>query len=92
MFTVLDAFFAVFLRYYYLQSKPKYKENDYQTDELDDEMVEDISNSDYLYSKDIKLRSNEKMKSRKRPYGLQHYVSNKETKPEEYFQHMYFMY
>ena len=42
-FAVLDAFcFAEFSRYYYLPSNPKYKENDYQPEELDDEIVEDI--------------------------------------------------
>ena len=65
-FVVLDAFcFAEYSRYYYLPSNPKYKENDYQTEELDDEIVEDISNSDYLYPNDIKLLSNEKMNAAK---------------------------
>ena len=78
-FTVLDAFcFAEFSRYYYLPSNPKYKENDYQPEELDHEIVEDISNSDYLYPKDIKLLSNEKMKCHKTPYVLQYYLPNKE--------------
>ena len=92
-FAVLDAFcFAEFSRYYYLPSNPKYKENDYQPEELDGEIVQDISNSDYLYPKDIKLLSNEKMKCRKTPYVLQYYVPNKETKPWEYAHHMLFMY
>ena len=92
-FAVIDAFcFEEFLRYYYLLSKPKYEENDYQPEELDDEIVEGISSSDYLYNKDIKLLSNEKMKCRKTPYVLQYYVPNKETKPEEYAHHMLFMY
>ena len=60
-FAVLDAFyFAEFSRYYYLPSNPKYNENDYQPEEFDDEIVEDISNSDYLYPKNIKVLSNEK--------------------------------
>ena len=60
-FAVLDVFcFAEFSPYYYLPSNPKYKESDYQPEELDDEIVEDISNSDYLYPKDIKLLLNEK--------------------------------
>ena len=82
-FAVTDACcVAEFSRYYYLPSNPKYKEYDYQPEELDDEIVEDISNSDYLYHKDVKLLSNEKMKCCKSPYVLQHYVPNKETKPE----------
>ena len=92
-FAVLDAFCsAEFSPYHYLPSNPKYKEDDYQPDELDDEIVEDISNSDYLYLKDIKLLSNEKMKCCKTPYVLQYYVPNKETKLEEYAHHMPFMY
>ena len=84
-FAVLDAFcFAEFSRYYYLRSNLKYKGNDYQPEELDDEIVEDISNSDNLYPKDIKLLSNEKMKCRKTPYILQYYVPYKETKLNEY--------
>ena len=67
-------------------------ENDYQLEELDDEIVEHISNSDYLYPKDIKLLSNEKMKCRKTPCVLQYCVPNKETKPEEYAHHILFMY
>ena len=47
--------------------------------------------SGYLYPKDIKLLSNEKKKCRKTPYVLQYYIPNKETKPEEYAQHMLFM-
>ena len=95
-FAVLDAFcfaeFSWISRCYYLPSNPKYKENDYQRGELDDEIVEDISNSGYLYPKDIKLLSNEKMKCYKTSYVLQYYVPNKETKPEEYLHHMLFMY
>ena len=33
----------------------------FQPEELDDEIVKDSSNSDYLYPKDIKLLSNEEM-------------------------------
>ena len=55
-FAVLDAFCFV----EFSPSNPKYKENDYQPEELDDEIVEDISNSDCLYPKDTKLLSNEK--------------------------------
>ena len=69
-FAVLDAFWAEFSRCYYLPSIRKYKKNDHQPEELDDEIVEDISNSDYLYPKDIKLLSNEKTKCRKTPYVL----------------------
>ena len=72
-FAVIDAFcFAEFSRYYYLPPNPKYKENDSQRQELDDETVEDISNSGYLYPRDIKLLSNENMKCHKMPYVLQY--------------------
>ena len=58
-FVVLDAFcFAEFFRYYYLPFNRKYKKNDYQQEEFYNEIIEDISNSDYLTPKDIKLLSN----------------------------------
>ena len=89
--TVPDAFcFAEFSRCFYLPSNPKYKENDYQPVELGDEIVKIFQ--DYLYPKDIKLRSNEKMKCLQMPYVLQYYVPNKETKSEEYAHQMLFMY
>ena len=92
-FAVPDAFcFPEFSRYYSLPSNPKYKENDYQPEELDDEIVEDISNIEYLYPKEIKLLSNEKMKCRKTSYILKHYVPNKKTKAEKYAHHILFMY
>ena len=70
-FAVLDAScFAEFLRYYCLLSNLKSKENDFQPEELDDEIVEDISNSDYLYPKSIRLQWNEKMTCRKTPSVL----------------------
>ena len=70
-FDVLDASsFAIFSWYYYLLSNPKAKENHFQPKELDDEIVEDISNSDYLHPKSIKLQWNEKMTCRKTPSVL----------------------
>ena len=51
-FAILDAFcFAELSQYYYLPSNPKYKENDHQPEELDHEIVGDISNSEHLYSR-----------------------------------------
>ena len=92
-FAFLDAFwFAEFSGYYYLPSNSKYKENDYGTEELDDEILEDISNSGYLYPKDFKILSNEKMKCRKTPYVLQYYVLKKGTKAEKYAHQMLLMY
>ena len=64
--------------------------NDYQPEEHDDEIAEHISNSDYLYHKDIELLSNEKMKCGKPPYVLQYYVPTKEAKPEQYDYHISF--
>ena len=70
-FAVLDAScFAEFSRCYCLLSNLKSKENDFQPEELDDEIVEDISNSDYLYPKSIRLQWNEKMTCRKTPSVL----------------------
>ena len=87
MHFVLQNFYDAII-YHLIQNIRK---NDYQQEELDDEIVEDISNSDYLYLKDIKLLSNEKMKCRKTLYVLQHYVPNKETRSEKYAHHMLFM-
>ena len=51
-FLVLDALcFAEFSRCYYLTSNPKYKENDYQPEELDDESISGMSNVGYAYPK-----------------------------------------
>ena len=51
-----------------------------------------MSNIGYAYPKQIKLRSNEKLKCRKIPYVLQYYVPNKETSPEEFAHRILFMY
>ena len=57
-YAVPDKFcFAEFLRYYYLPSNSKYKENNYQQEELDDALLEDVSNIGYIYPIDIKLLS-----------------------------------
>ena len=48
-FRILGTFcFAEFSRCYYVPSNPKYKENDYQLEERDDEVVADISNTHYV--------------------------------------------
>ena len=83
-FSVLDALcFAGFSRCYYLPSNPKYKENDYQPEELDNESISGMFNIGYAYRTLIKLLSNENLKCRKIPYVLQYYVPNKEASPEE---------
>ena len=42
-FAVLDAFrFAEISQYCYLPSNAKYKKNDYQPEEIDDEIIEDL--------------------------------------------------
>ena len=51
-----------------------------------------MSNTQYVYPKQIKLLSNEKLECREMPYLLQYYAPNKETSPEEYVHHMLFMY
>ena len=43
------------------------KESDYQPEELDDAFLEDMSNIGYVYPRDIKLLSKEKLKCRKIP-------------------------
>ena len=61
------------------------------TNELDDEIVEDLSNSDYVYPQDIKLLS-KKGNATKRNMFYSIFFPNKETKPEEYVHHTLFMY
>ena len=51
-FGILDTFcFSALSSYYYLSSKPKYKENDYQPEEPDDEVVVDMSHSMFIPNK-----------------------------------------
>ena len=58
-FAVLDTLsFAEFSRYYYLPSNPKYKENDYQPEEFDNESISGMSKIGCAYPKQIKLLSN----------------------------------
>ena len=64
----LRCIFSALSSYYYLSSKPKYKENDYQPEEPDDEVVVDMSNTQYVYPKQIKLLSMKKLKCCKIPY------------------------
>ena len=51
-----------------------------------------MSNIGCAYPKQIKLLSNEKLKCHKIPYVIQCYIPNKETSPEEYVHHLFFMY
>ena len=91
-FGILHSFcHAEFSGYYYLPSNPKYKENDYQPEELDDEVIADTSNNHYIYPKQTKLLSNEKLKRHKIPYVIQYYISDKKTSLEEYVNHMFLM-
>ena len=80
-------------RFYYVASNTKFTENDYQPEELSNELIEDIHNIDHIYLKVIPLMSSkEKLKCRKVSYVLQSYVPNQLTQPEEYAHHMLFMY
>ena len=93
-YSLLNSFcYAEFLRFYYLAPNAKFKENDYQPEELVDELMEEIDNIDHIYPKVIPLMSSkEKLKCRKIPFVLQFYVPNEQTQPEEYAHHMLFMY
>ena len=85
-YSILDSFcYAEFL---------KFTENDdYQPEELSNELIEDIHNIDHIYPKVIPLMpSKEKLKCQKVPYVLQFYVPNQQTQPSEYAHHMLFMY
>ena len=93
-YSLLNSFcYAEFLRSCYLALNAKFKENDYQPEELVDELMEGIHNIDHIYPKVIPLMSSkEKLKCQKIPFVLQFYVPNQQTQPEEYAHHMLFMY
>ena len=62
-------------RFYYVASNTKFTENDYQPQELRNELIEDSHNIDHIYPKVIPLMSSkEKLKCRKVLYDLQFYV------------------
>ena len=92
--SILDSFcYAEFLRFYYVASNTKSTENEYQPEELSNELIEYIHNIDHIYPKVIPLMSSrEKLKCQKVPYVLQFYVPDQLTQPEEYAHHMLFMY
>ena len=92
-YSIVDSFcFAEFLRYYYL-APFKSKDNDYQPEILQDDLVEHNHVLGNNYPTQIPMMSsNEKLKCRKVPYVLKYYVPNKHTKPEEYAHHILFMY
>ena len=93
-YSLLNSFcYAEFLRFYYLAPNAKFKENDYQPEELVDELMEDIPNIDHIYPNVIPLMSSkEKLKCGKILFVVQFYVPNQQTQPEEYAHHMLFMY
>ena len=85
----LILFVTKFLRFYYVASNTKFTENEFQSEELNNELIEDIHIIDHIHPKVIPLMSfNEKLKCRKVPYVLQFYVPNQLTEPEEYPHHM----
>ena len=54
--SILDSFcYAEYLRFYYLASKTKLAHNDYQPEELSNELIEHIHNIEHIYSKVIPL-------------------------------------
>ena len=51
-YSILDSFsYAEFLRFYYVASNTKFTDNDYQTEELSNKLIEDIHNIDHIYTK-----------------------------------------
>ena len=91
-YLILDSLcFVEFLRFCYVASNTKFTENDYQPEELSNELIEYIHNIDHIYPKVIPLMSSkEKLKCHKGPYFLQFYVPNQQMQPEEYVHHMAF--
>ena len=80
------------MRYYYIISNTEI-ENDFQPQELKDEVVEENGYSQNDYPKVIlMILSKEKLKCRKIPLMLQYRVLSKERYREKYIHHMLFMY
>ena len=63
-YSLLNSFcYAEFLRFYYPAPNAKFKENDYQPEELVNELMKEIDNIDHIYPKVIPLMlSKEKLK------------------------------
>ena len=92
-YSVLDSFcFSEFLRYYYL-APSKSKDNNYQSEILVDDLIENNHASDIHCPSSIPIMSaNEKLKCRRVPYVLKYHVPNQHTHTEEYEHHLLFMY
>ena len=68
-YLILDSFcYAEFSRFYQVASKTKFTENDYQPEELSNELIKDIHNIDHVYPTLTPLMSSkEKLKCPKVP-------------------------
>ena len=91
-YSVLDSFcFTGYLRYYYLVPS-KSKDNDYQSEILVYDLIENNHTSDIYYPLIPIMSANEKLKCCKVSYVVKYHVPNQHTHPEEYGHHLLFMF
>ena len=89
-YAVLDSMcFAEFLRYYSVAKTNHNLDNDCQSEELTNKVIEENHDHHVSYPKLVPLMSsNEKLLCRKVPGVLQYHVSNINTDPDDYYHHM----
>ena len=92
-YAILDQMpYAEFLRYNYLTPRKYSLENDYEPEELFDNLRKDNLTTSHNYSSVILvINSNENLKYSKIPRILQNHVPNKHTHSEKCFHYMMFM-
>ena len=89
-YAVLDSMcFAEFLRYYSVAKTNHNLDNDCQSEELTNKVIEENHDHHVSYPKLVPLMSsNEKLLCRKVPGVLQYHVPNINTDPDDYYHHM----
>ena len=89
-YAVLDSMcFAEFLRYYSVAKTNHNLDNDCQSEELTNKLIEENHDHHVSYPKLVPLMSsNEKLLCRKVPGVLQYHVPNINTDPDDYYHHM----
>ena len=89
-YALLDSMcFGEFLRYYSLAKTKHNLDNDYQSEELTNKVIEENHDHHVSYPKLVPLMSsNEKLLCRKVSSVLQYHVPNINTDPDDYYHHM----
>ena len=92
-YAIIDSVcYAEFLRYYCL-TQTTTNENDYQPEELTNDLIQGTHTFQHNYLNVIPImQSKEKLKCCKIPNLLQYYEPNRDAHPENYHHHIFFMY